>query len=151
MCALGSLWNRLKKNWAPGNYENIFSLRAGITDTVSESKVTAPEQGNYILQRRWVPRTRSLARAIARQGKKSTLDGVVWATMPISVPPSTTACSSLFIIKDKAELQGRLLFFSPFFLLPKSFPLSAFMLLLPEDKCSCSQDQRLLVAKTECL
>lgn len=33
----------------------------------------------------------------------------------------------------------------------QSFPLSALMLLFPEDKCSCSQDQSLFVGKVKCL
>lgn len=40
---------------------------------------------------------------------------------------------------------------SVFSLLPKSFPLSASMLLFREDKSSCSQDQSLFVGKVKCL
>lgn len=38
-----------------------------------------------------------------------------------------------------------------FSLLPKSFPLSASMLLFPEDERSCSQDRSLFVGKVKCL
>lgn len=50
--------------------------------------------------------------------------------------------------KDNAELQGRVVFlFSKDFL---DFCFSE-MMRFPKDRCSCSQDQSLLVAKTVCL
>lgn len=44
-----------------------------------------------------------------KERNKWFLDGVAWATMPISVPDSTAAMAMM--IRNNAELQGRLLFF----------------------------------------
>lgn len=81
-----------------------------------------------------------------KERNKWFLDGVAWATMPISVPDSTVAMAMM--IRNNAELNKA---DSCFSLLPKSFPLSDSMLLFPEDEISHSQDQSLFVGKVKCL